>query len=166
MNKVPRRASRYRTQPMPANDNLSKAIFGGFDGLICVWGLIAAGYATGDVRTLILGAIMLAVNEGIAMFGGSFLSELVSVYRMPHALIIGIAAFVGILLPAFPFFFAPRNVAILLAFTLTVIMAAIIAQVRSRSMNTLEAYTQTFGMTLLATALSVVGALLLRGVGV
>lgn len=159
--KIPRRATRQRD-----SDNLSKAIFGGFDGLICVWGLIAAGYATGDVRTLILGAIMLAVNEGIAMFGGSFLSELVSVYRLPHALIIGVAAFVGILLPAFPFFFAPRNVAILLSFALTVVLAAVIAQIRARTMSALQAYAQTFGVTLAATAISIIGALLLRGMGV
>lgn len=163
MTRIPRRTSRFQ---QPDSDNLSKAIFGGFDGMICVWSLIASGYATGDVHMLVLSVVMLAINEGMAMSEGSFLSELVNVHRLSHALIIGIAASVGILLPALPFFFASRNVAILLAFALTVIMATVIAQIRARSMSTLEAYVQTFGMTLLATALSIIGALLLRGVGV
>lgn len=160
-NRIPRRATRYRD-----SDNVSKAIFGGFDGLICILGVIAGCYVTGDMHTLMLSAIGLAIAEGIAMFGGSYLSEMVAVYRLRHAAIIGIAAAVGILIPALPFFFAPRNVAILLSLFLTCAFAAIIAQVRVKQMGWLEAYAQTYMIVFVVTVVTILAAIGLNKVGV
>lgn len=163
MTRIPRRASRYQVAD---SDNVSKFVFGSFDGLNCILGVIAAGYVTGDIHALTLAAIGLAIAEGIAMAGGSYLSELVSVYRMRHALIIGGASAVGILVPALPFFFAPRNVAILLSLFLVVCFAAIIASVRIKTLGILEAYVQTFGIVFFAAVVSIAATLLLNGVGV
>lgn len=162
-NRVPRRASRF--QPSDG-DNVSKAIFGSFDGLCCVLGVIAAGYVSGDIHALLLAAVGLSVAEGIAMAGGSYLSELVGVYRLRHAAIIGIASAVGILVPAFPFFFAPRRIAILLSMFLVVCFAVIIASFRIKTLGALEAYVQTFLLILVAAGISVAVTLLLNGVGV
>jgi VIT1/CCC1 family predicted Fe2+/Mn2+ transporter len=148
------------------NDNLSRGIFGGFDGMCCVLGVIAAGYATGDIHALLLSVIGLALAEAIAMAGGSYLSELVDVQRIRHAVIIGVASAVGIMVPAFPFFFAPRNVAILLSLFLVVALAVIIAQVRVKQLGLLEAYTQTFAIVLVAATASIVATVLLNRVGV
>jgi VIT1/CCC1 family predicted Fe2+/Mn2+ transporter len=148
------------------NDNLSRGIFGGFDGMCCVLGVIAAGYVTGDIHALLLSVIGLSLAESIAMAGGSYLSELVDVQRIRHAVIIGVASAVGIMVPAFPFFFAPRNVAILLSCFLTCALAVIIAQVRVKQLGALEAYVQTFAIVLFAAGISVVVTLLLNGVGV
>lgn len=163
MRRVPtRRASRFRSD----GDNVSKAIFGSFDGLCCVLGVIAAGYVSGDIHALLLAVIGLSIAEGIAMAGGSYLSELVSVYRMRHALIIGVASAVGILVPALPFFFAPRRIAILLSLFLVVCFAVIIAGFRIKTLGALEAYVQTFAIVLVAAVVSIAVTLLLNGVGV
>lgn len=161
--KVPRRVSRFR---QPDSDNLSKFVFGSFDGMCCVLGVVAGCYVSGDMHTLLLSVVGLAIAEGIAMAGGSYLSELVSVYRVRHALIIGAASAVGILVPAFPFFFAPPHVALILSMFLTCVLAIIIAQVRVRTLGALEAYVQTFVLVLMAAGVSVAVTLLLNGVGV
>jgi VIT1/CCC1 family predicted Fe2+/Mn2+ transporter len=165
-NKISHRASRYRPVTQPDNDNLSKFVFGSFDGMTCVLGVVAGCYVSGNIHALILSVVGLAIAEGIAMAGGSYLSELVGIYRVRHALIIGIASAVGILVPAFPFFFAPAHVAILLSLFLTCVLAVIIAQVRVRTLGALEAYVQTFVLILMAAGVSVVVTLLLNKVGV
>lgn len=160
--RIPRRASRFRSD----SDNMSKAVFGSFDGMTCILGVIAGCYVSGDMRTLMLSAIGLAIAEGIAMAGGSYLSEIVAVYRLQHAFIIGVASAIGILVPALPFFFAPRNVAILLSLFLTCAFAAIIAQVRVKQMGALEAYVQTYVIVLLVAVVTIAAAFALNGVGV
>lgn len=162
MTRISRRASRFQTD----SDNVSKAIFGSFDGLTCVLGVIAAGYVSGDTHALILAAVGLAIAEGIAMAGGSYLSEMVAVYRIRHAAIIGVASAVGILVPAFPFFFAPRRIAILLSLFLTCAFAMIIASFRIKTLGALEAYVQTFAIVLIAALVSIAVTLLLNRVGV
>lgn len=162
MRRIPRRTVRYQ----PDSDNLSKAIFGSFDGLTCVLGVIAAGYVANDMHTLLLAVAGLAIAEGIAMAGGSYLSEMVAVYRVRHALIIGVSSAIGIVVPAIPFFFAPKNVAILLSLFLVVCFAVIIASCKVRILGWLEAYTQTFGIVLLCAVVTILVTLLLNGVGV
>lgn len=157
---------RLEPPEQPDNDNVSKAVFGLFDGMCCVLGVIAAGYVTGDMHALILAAIGLALSESIAMAGGSYLSELVNVQRVRHAAVIGVASAIGILVPAFPFFFAPSRVAILLSCFLTCALAVIIAQVRVKQLGALEAYVQTFAIVLFAASISVIVTLLLNRVGV
>lgn len=161
--KIPHRASRFGQSD---TDNVSKAIFGGFDGLVCVLGVIAGCYVSGDMHTLVLSAIGLAIAEGIAMAGGSYLSEMVAVYRLRHAVIIGVASAVGILIPALPFFFAPRNIAILLSFFLTCAFAAIIAQVRVKQMGWLEAYAQTYAIVFAVAVVTILATVALNKVGV
>jgi hypothetical protein len=163
MGKIPRRASRFQ---QPDNDNLSKFVFGSFDGLTCVLGVIAGCYISGNIHTLVFSVIGLALAEGVAMAGGSYLSEVVAVYRLRHAAIIGVASAIGILVPALPFFFAPQRVAVLLSLFLTCALAVIIAQVRVRTLGALEAYTQTFAIVLFAAGISIMATLLLNRVGV
>lgn len=160
--RIPHRASRFQSD----SDNVSKAIFGSFDGLTCVLGVIAAGYVANDMHTLLLAVVGLAIAEGIAMAGGSYLSEMVAVYRVRHALVIGVASAVGIIVPAVPFFFAPKNVAILLSLFLIVVFTVIIAQVRVRTLGALEAYVQTFALVLLCALVTILVTVLLNRAGV
>lgn len=160
--RIPRRASRFQ----PDSDNLSKAIFGSFDGLTCVLGVIAAGYVANDMHTLLLAVVGLALAEGIAMAGGSYLSEFVGIYRVRHALIIGVASAIGIVVPAIPFFFAPKHVAALLSLFLVVCFAIIIASCRVKTLGALEAYVQTFSIVLLCALVTILVTMLLNGVGV
>lgn len=161
-NRIPRRASRYQ----PDSDNVSKAIFGSMDGLTCVLGVIAAGYVANDMHTLLLAVVGLAIAEGIAMAGGSYLSEMVAVYRVRHALVIGVAAAIGIIVPAIPFFFAPKNVAVLLSLFLVVAFTAIIAACRVKTLGWLEAYVQTFAIVLLCALVTILVTVLLNRAGV
>lgn len=145
---------------------IGKAIFGSFDGMTCVLGIIAAGYVSGDAHALVLGAIGLAIAEGVAMLGGSYLSELVAVDRWKHAAIIGIAACIGVLLPAIPFLFAPFSIALIISAGITIALAAVIAQMRVQESGALQAYAQTFAILLVAAAASILVTLALNALGV
>lgn len=147
-----------------SSDGLSKAIFGACDGVTCVLGVIAAGYITGDTHALVLAAVGLAIAEGIAMAGGSYLSELVNVHRIEHAAIIGVAACVGVLVPALPFLFAPRPTALVLSLLCTLVLAVVIAQAKVKESGWLRAYVQTLAILFVAGGASVLVTLALNGV--
>ncbi len=146
-------------------EGMSQAIFGSFDGLSCVLGVIAAGYIAGDFHALALSAVGLALAEGIAMAGGSYLSDVTSVNSLRHAGIIGGAAFVGVLLPALPFLVAPRQIALALSILLTIALAVLIAQVRAPTGGRIRAYAQTFAILVVAAFASIAVSLALNGAG-
>lgn len=149
-----------------SRDELSKVIFGSFDGMTCVLGVIAAGCVTGNMHALILAAIGLSLAEGVAMAGGTYLSEVADVQSVKHAGLIGGASCVGVLVPALPFLFAPKMVAIALSACLTCLLAVIIAQARVTSLGAIAAYAQTFAILLFAAGVSILVTLVLNGAGV
>ena len=142
---------------------MNEAIFGSFDGLTCVLGLIAAGYLTGNGRVIVLSALALAIGEMVAMFGGEYLSETRQrVGALRSAGIIGLAAGLGAFLPAVPFLFAPKPVALACTLALVAALAVLIAQARVGAHGVMRAYGQTFGL-LVAAALLSIGATLAAG---
>lgn len=164
--RIPRRTSRSRYRSVSASDNLSKAIFGSFDGMTCVLGVIAAGITTGDQHALILAAIGLALAESIAMAGGTYLSEITDVHSIQHAAIIGGASLFGVLFPTFPFLFVPKPFAVAVSMALTCLLTVAIAQVRVSSLGFVRAYIQTFAIVLVAAGVSVLATLWLNGAGI
>ena len=160
-NRIPRRASRYQSD----SDNLSKAIFGGFDGIMSVLSIVAVGFVIGDTKHMLIYAGGLAVSEMLSMGGGSLLSELVGVYRVRHALIIGLAALIGVLIPPLPFLFLPSYQAAIVSLCLTCAVAASIAQIRVKQLGVLSAYMQTFVIVFVVAVGTITVALLLNGVG-
>lgn len=147
------------------NDSISKAIFGSFDGMTCVLGVISAGIIAGDIHALVLTAVGLAIAEGIAMAGGSLLSEVTNVNTVEHSAIIGSAAFVGVILPALPFLFLPRPLALPVSLAIIFMMAVSIAQVRVSADGWWRAYAQTFAILVVAGGASVLITLALNGGG-
>jgi len=123
---------------------VSKAIFGSFDGMTCILGVIAAGYIIGDTHALVLSAVGLALASGISMTGGAYLSDVTNVNTVKYALVIGVASCIGILLPSLPFAFAPKPLALLLCALITCALGVLIAQARVSSLGILKAYGQTF----------------------
>lgn len=147
------------------NDGISKAIFGSFDGVTCVLGVIGAGIITGDTRTLVLAAAGLAIAEACAMAGGSYLSEVTSVNTIQHAAITGVSSFVGIIVPALPFLFLRGMWALIGSAILTCALAVVIAQTRVSTSGWLQAYAQTFAILFAAGGASILVTLALNGVG-
>lgn len=136
-------------------EEIGQAIFGSFDGMTCVLGVIAAEYIAGDIRDLILSCLALAIGEAIAMCGGSYLSEIVAVDRLKHALIIGIAACIGVILPVIPFLFMPRSIALVISALITIALGVAIAQARVAKEGAMRAYVQTFAILTAAAAASI-----------
>lgn len=149
---------------MKQND-ISVFVMGCFDGLTCGAGTIAVSYLAGNTHLLVLVAVGLAIAEAVAMAGGQYLSEQASgISTLRHAGIIGIAAMTGTLVPALPFLFASKHIALIGTLVLLVAMAVLIAQVRVKSHGFRQAYGQTFAILLCAGGLSVGVTLLLGGV--
>jgi VIT1/CCC1 family predicted Fe2+/Mn2+ transporter len=147
-------------------EEVGKAIFGSFDGMTCVLGIIAAGYISGDTHALVLAAIGLAIAEAVAMSGGTYLSEVANVDTARHACIIGIAAFIGVLLPVLPFIFLPFTIALIASIFITIALATAIAQVRISESGVVRAYAQTFAILVVAAAASILVTLALNKMGV
>lgn len=145
---------------------IGKAIFGSFDGMTCVLGVIAAGVISGDTHALILASIGLCIAESVAMCGGSYLSEIVAVDRVKQASIIGVSAGIGVILPVLPFLIASHSLAIVGSAVMTLGMACAIAQARIESSGRIAAYVQTFAILLIAAIASILVTLALNTLGV
>lgn len=144
------------------NENIGKAIFGSFDGMNCVLGVITAGYFVSDSRALFLTAAGLAVAGAVSMGGGSYLSEITSIHTIEHAVIIGFSSFFGVLLPVLPFLFLPKLIATCISACVMCLIAISIAQFRTQSGKWWISYVQTFSILFCATIASIVITLLLE----
>lgn len=124
--------------------------------MTCVLGVIVGALVTHDTHVFLI-AFALAIAEGLAMAAGSYLSEQVNAQTIRHAALIGIASFIGILLPAVPFLVLPLQTASSVAWVITFCMGALIAYTRVKELGVVRAYMQTFTIltiVLLVTALA------------
>lgn len=140
----------------------SQAIFGSFDGLTSLIGLLAGAlvvHATGG--QILAEAGGLAVAAAVGMASGDFLSG--STVRL--SLIMGISTLIGSLVAAVPVALIGGVLGYALAVVVSLVMAVLIAETRSRSDGRLRGYASTFIILVLASALSVGVSVLLGAVG-
>jgi VIT1/CCC1 family predicted Fe2+/Mn2+ transporter len=127
--------------------NREATIFGVFDGMTSVVGVIAALAA--HAPALVAGAIGLAIASALGMGAGEYLSD--GDGSLSAAVAIALATLVGTITPVIPFILFYGVLAISLSATLLVILGIIIAHLRPE--NTWpKAYAQTFGLLLAAAA--------------
>jgi len=143
--------SRYHDE-----EGTRQAIFGSFDGLTSALGVIAAAYLTGNTHVLVATACGLAVASAVSMGGGEFLSETSQRSgELNRAGIMAAATFIGSFLPAIPFLFFAKPIALMVAGVLVLVAAAVIAQFRVQSQGVIRAYLQTYGILVVAAGLSI-----------
>ena len=143
-----------------------QAIFGSFDGLTSVLGVIAAACLVSNAHVVVVAACGLAIASAVSMAGGEYLSEMSRrTGELNRAGIMACATFIGSFLPAVPFLFLAKPAALVVAGVLVVAAAAVIAQFRLPTQGVERAYLQTFGILVVAAGLSIGATLLLNLVG-
>jgi VIT1/CCC1 family predicted Fe2+/Mn2+ transporter len=147
-------------------DELGEAIFGTFDGMTSLLGVIAGALVAGTEHVLVVTAGGLAVAATVSMAGGQFLSDTGQAgARRRRAAIMGLATFIGSFLPACPYLFLGRTPATVLSLIVTTLMAMGIAQARVAKQGVAAAYLQTFAILIVAGGLSVIATLALGATG-
>jgi VIT1/CCC1 family predicted Fe2+/Mn2+ transporter len=130
---------------------LRPAVFGTFDGLTAVLGLLLSLH--GHPNWVLPSALGLAVAEGVGMAAGEWLSDSGSGFAASG--VIGAATALGSLAPAVPFAVLPMPWAAVASAVVLVAIGTGIAAVRSRDRGWARAFAETFGV--LAAALVAVG---------
>lgn len=141
--------------------DLSEAIFGSYDGLISVIGVIV-GLLSSSRHTILAGAIGLAVASAVSMGAGEYLGDEGRNYR--RAGIMAAATLIGTLVPIIPFLLFAKTTAIVGAAILALILAGWISWVRSKSEPTLRSWIETY--SILAISITITFAVtVVTGVG-
>jgi len=137
-------------------DEASPAVFGVFDGLTSVIGvLVALGAAhPAVVMSAVLG---LAAASTMSMAAGEWLSS--SDRAIRPALVMGAATLVGTILPAVGFMVLGHGAALVVAGGVSLLLCAGIAWYRSRFEPPVRAWAETFGIFAVAVAVTYLVAL-------
>jgi VIT1/CCC1 family predicted Fe2+/Mn2+ transporter len=130
-------------------EDISQAIFGSFDGVVSVIGVIVALLA-GPTAIMVDAAIGLAAASAVGMAAGEYLGDHARSLR--KAAVMGLATIVGTLCPIVPFIVLPKKSAIVVAVVIVIVISVIIS--RSREGSTLRAYAETFGVLILAAGIT------------
>lgn len=128
------------------NQLLRPAVFGTFDGLTSVLGILLS--LRGHPDWVLPSALGLAVAEGVGMAAGEWLSD--SGSGLTASGVIGTATALGSLLPAVPFALLPMPWAAVASALVLVALGVGIATVRSRDRSWGRALLETFGVLLAA----------------
>ena len=127
------------------------AVFGLFDGMTSVLGMVLALALFGTLRGLIVATVAGAVGAGASMAAGEWLADN---DQSPHkALIMGLATLIGCMAPAVPFYLTQHWVAYAACGVLVVALGCVIAHLRPEKAP--RSYIQTFAVLAIATALAV-----------
>jgi VIT1/CCC1 family predicted Fe2+/Mn2+ transporter len=130
---------------------LRPAIFGAFDGLTVVLGVLFS--LTGHPSLVLPTAVGVAVAEGVGMAAGEWLSDSDSGFAA--SLVIGVATIVGSIAPALPYAWLPPGPALIASVTVVAVLGAVITGMRSRARGWTRAVLETYGVlavTILAVA--------------
>lgn len=139
-------------------EQASPAVFGVFDGMVSVIGVILGLLATADTHTILAGAIGLAAASAASMGAGEYLGDVKHSWR--NAGIMGFATLVGTLVPIIPFLFLPKVHAVIGASIFTIVAACWIAEKRSKYEPRSKSYLETFVILAIALCVTIVVALL------
>ena len=127
-------------------DDISQAIFGSFDGVISVIGVIVALLAR-PTPIIVDAAIGLAVASAVGMAAGEYLGD--DTRNLRRAFVMGLATIVGTMCPVVPFMIFAKDLAMVIAVVLVLAVSLAIARARALTSSSL-AYVETFGVLLLA----------------
>ena len=135
----------------------AQAVFGLFDGATSALGLVISLAIASNVHTLTIAVVALSIAAGIGMAFGEWLSD--SKSSISLAVIMGIATFVGTILPAIPFFvLGSTTLAFVLCGLTTLCIGSIIAELRPGDRK--SSYLKTFSVLTIATGVSIAAALI------
>jgi VIT1/CCC1 family predicted Fe2+/Mn2+ transporter len=131
-------------------EDVSEAIFGSFDGVVSVIGVIVALLA-GPTAIMVDAAVGLAAASAVGMAAGEYLGDPARSLR--KAGVMGLATIVGTLCPVVPFMMLPKRAAIATAVLLVIAISLIIARSRAGG-SSARAYVETFGVLFLAAGIT------------
>lgn len=129
---------------------LPTAVFGGFDGMTAVLGVIIIALTQASTAVFIL-AVGLALSEGLSMAAGEWLADNDSSWRV--AGVMGIATVLGILAPALPFtVMSGASALVLMAVIVAVVGFGIaMARTKQRPLKLGVSLLQTYGLLAIVT---------------
>jgi VIT1/CCC1 family predicted Fe2+/Mn2+ transporter len=137
-------------------DDKKQSIFGLFDSLTSMLGIILALAITGNYKSLVIASIAGAVGAAGSMAGGEWLSD--KEMSLHRASVMGIATFVGGILPALPFFIVANLIGLIVSILIAIILGIIISYLRPEDFRT--SFKQTFRLLIPVTALALFVSLL------
>jgi VIT1/CCC1 family predicted Fe2+/Mn2+ transporter len=139
----------------PVDDTSGQAIFGSFDGLTSVLGVIVTLLGA-PLHVLLAGAIGLAASSAVGMGAGQYLGD--DDRSIRKALSMAISTVVGTLIPVAPFLIFGRVAATVTAGVLVIVFGVVVSEVRRREVNctSVRAYAETFAVLALAAGVAVV----------
>lgn len=133
--------------------HLGAAIFGAFDGLTVVLGVLFS--LTGHAALILPTAFGVGLAEGIGMAAGQWLSE--SDDGFGASLVIGGATFLGTILPALPYLVLPARWAMVASVGVLAVLAGVITVMRAGERGLRRALLETYGVVIVvAVAVAVV----------
>jgi VIT1/CCC1 family predicted Fe2+/Mn2+ transporter len=133
-------------------DDVSQAIFGSFDGVVSVIGVMVALLAR-PTPIIVEAAVGLAAASAVGMAAGEYLGDVTRNLR--RAAVMGGATVVGTMCPVLPFMVLGKNAAIVVAVALVVAISLGIAHARAQ-VTSGRAYVETFGVLFLAAGVTAV----------
>ena len=102
--------------------DLRDIILGGQDGLVNVLGVTAGvAAASGDTRLTIAAGLAATFAESFSMAAVAYTSAIFGNRALLDALIVGVSAILGSLIPLMPFIFLPVSTAILVAVSISAV---------------------------------------------
>jgi VIT1/CCC1 family predicted Fe2+/Mn2+ transporter len=131
-------------------EDVSEAIFGSFDGVVSVIGVIVALLA-GPTAIMVDAAIGLAAASAVGMAAGEYLGD--HTRNLRKAGVMGVATIVGTMCPVVPFIVLPKRPAIVVSVLLVVAISLVIARSRAEG-SSARAYVETFGVLLFAAGIT------------
>jgi VIT1/CCC1 family predicted Fe2+/Mn2+ transporter len=129
------------------------AIFGSFDGVVSVIGVIV-GLLAGPASMIVAGAFGLAVASAVGMGAGEFLGD--PDRRLGRSAVMAGATAVGTVLPILPFVVFSKRPAFLVSLLICLAICAVIGRTRAAESNKakVRAYVETFSIFLFAALLT------------
>lgn len=122
------------------------AIFGAFDGMTVVLGVLFS--LTGHPGLILAAAFGVGIAEGIGMAAGQWLSD--SDDGFGASLVIGLATFVGTILPALPYAVLPSRWAMVASVGVLAVLAGAITAMRADERGLGRALAETYGVVVVA----------------
>lgn len=141
----------------------SEAIFGVFDGLVSVSGVII-GLLSAANGTLLSGAIGLAAASTVSMAAGEYLGD--PERNVGRSAVMAVGTAVGTVSPIIPFVFLDRVPAVVVAVAVGLIFCSIIAWYRGTVDNQkTRSFVETYGVFVVSIAVTAVVTLLTGATG-
>jgi VIT1/CCC1 family predicted Fe2+/Mn2+ transporter len=140
-------------------DDVSQAIFGSFDGVISVIGVMVALLAR-PTPIIVEAAVGLAAASAVGMMAGEYLGD--DTRSLRRAIVMGVATIVGTMCPVVPFMLLAKEAAIIVAAVLVLAISLAIARARAQT-SSARAYAETFGVLFISAAVTAVVSWLTGG---